>query len=158
MSVSEKEFRKIMGCFATGVAIVTTQHQGKPVGVTINTLTSVSLDPPLVLFCLGRKSATFPAFFESTHFAIHILATDQENVSRTFSRPLDRPWEKVDYEMSPAGCPLLPRSLGILQCRREQTYEGGDHMIFIGRVEDIYGDSQAKKRNPLVYYQGAYVL
>lgn len=155
MSIPENDFRKIMGRFTTGVAIVTTQFQGKPVGVTINTLTSVSLKPPLVLFCLGKNRVVFPAIFESTHYAIHILSSQQEHLCRAFSRPSDDPWKDLSYEISHMGCPLLINSLGILHCRREETYSGGDHLIFLNYVEAIQEDHK-EIGNPLVYFQGSF--
>lgn len=156
MSVSEKDFRKVMGRFTTGVAVITTQHQGKPVGVTINTLTSVSLDPPLVLFCLGKRRHVFPAFFENPHCAIHILSSTQQDLCKAFAHSLSHPWDGLAYEASQTGCPLIPGSLGILHCRREETYGGGDHVIFLNHVEDIHWeDAQtSKEKTPLVYYQG----
>ncbi len=156
MSMSEKDFRKMMGRFTTGVAIITTQHEGKPVGVTINTLTSVSLTPPLVLFCLGKKRVTFPAFMENTHYAIHILSAQQEGLCRAFSRPSDHPWKKVTYTVNKQGCPLIPDSLGILHCRREQTYLGGDHIIFLNHVEEIQWEESDPEKTPLVYFQGTF--
>ena len=145
-----------MSHFTTGVAVITTQHQGKPVGVTINTLTSVSLTPPLVLFCLGKRRVVFPAFFESPHCAIHILSSSQEDLCKSFAHSSSHPWERMTYEMSKSGCPLIPHSLGILQCRREQTYAGGDHAIFLNHVEDIHWEDGHEEKAPLVYFQGKF--
>lgn len=156
MSVSEKDFRKIMGRFTTGVAIITTHYQGKPVGVTINTLTSVSLDPPLVLFCLGKKRHVYPAFLESTHCAIHILSSSQKDICKSFAHSLSHPWDGLTYETSTKGCPLIPNSLGILHCRRQETYEGGDHIIFLNHVEDIHWEETGEEKSPLVYFQGTF--
>lgn len=154
MGISEKDFRKIMGCFTTGVAIITTQHQGKPIGITINTLTSVSLAPPLVLFCLGKQRRVYPAFFENLYCAIHILSSTQKDLCKAFAHPLSHPWEGVAYETSETGCPLISGSLGILHCRREKTYGGGDHVIFLNHVEDIHWEDAGKEKIPLVYFQG----
>lgn len=154
MSVSETDFKKIMGCFTTGVAIVTTQHLGKPVGVTINTLTSVSLTPPLVLFCLGKRRITFPAFSEATHYAIHILSSDQKELCKVFAHSTGDPWERLPYELSSRGCPLISDSLGILQCRRETTYAGGDHVIFLNHVEEVLWEDHPENKDPLVYFKG----
>ncbi|MBX9804475.1 MAG: flavin reductase family protein [Alphaproteobacteria bacterium] len=156
MSVSEKDFRKVMGRFTTGVAIITTQHHGKPVGVTINTLTSVSLDPPLVLFCLGNKRMVYPAFFENPHCAIHILSTAQQELCKSFAHSSSQHWEGINYELNQAGCPLIPHSLGILHCRRKDTYDGGDHTIFLNHVEDIHWEESPDEKAPLVYYQGKF--
>ena len=156
MSVSEKDFRKVMGRFTTGVAIVTTQHGGQPVGVTINTLTSVSLDPPLVLFCLGKRRLVYPAFFESPLCAIHILSAAQQELCNSFAHPSSNPWEGTNYHLSQSGCPLIPHSLGILHCHRKETYDGGDHTIFLNHVEDIHWEESGEKIAPLVYYQGKF--
>ena len=155
MSVSEKDFRKAMSRFTTGVAIITTRHQGNPVGVTINTLTSVSLTPPLVLFCLGKTRAAFPAFFDATHCAIHILSSQQVELCQAFANPSIYPWEGLTYEPDKNGCPLISGSLGILQCRREQTYAGGDHSIFLNHVENIHWEKGDADKAPLIYFQGA---
>lgn len=154
MSVSEKDFKKIMGRFTTGVAIITTQHHGKPVGVTINTLTSVSLDPPLVLFCLGKRRVVFPALHENTHCAIHILSAEQQDLCKAFAHSASHPWEGLTYKMSKTGCPLIPHSLGILHCRREEIYPGGDHVIFLNHVEDIHWEEHPEEKHPLVYFKG----
>lgn len=156
MSVAENDFRKIMGRFTTGVAIITTHHQGKPIGVTINTLTSVSLEPPLVLFCLGKKRLVFPAFFENPHCAIHILSSAQQDLCSSFAHSRSHPWEGLSYKTSKTGCPLIPHTLGILHCTREQTYDGGDHTIFLNHVEDIHWEDSPAEKSPLVYYQGTF--
>jgi flavin reductase (DIM6/NTAB) family NADH-FMN oxidoreductase RutF len=156
MSVSEKDFKKIMSHFTTGVAIITTQHHGKPVGVTINTLTSVSLEPPLVLFCLGNKRVVFPAFLESPHCAIHILSASQQELCKTFAHSRSHPWEGMTYDLSPSGCPLIPHSLGILHCHRHEAYRGGDHTIFLNHVEDIHWEEGHETREPLVYFKGGF--
>ncbi|MBM3468845.1 MAG: flavin reductase family protein [Alphaproteobacteria bacterium] len=156
MSITEKDFRKAMGHFATGVAIITTQYQGKPIGVTINTLTSVSLDPPLVLFCLGKKRVVFPAFSECTHLAIHILSATQEPLCRSFAQPLDNHWDNLNHTMSESGCPLIPNTLGILLCKRSHTYEGGDHLIFLNHIEDFLSESDETENKPLIYFKGAF--
>ena len=145
----------MMGRFPTGVTVVTTQYQDKPAGITINTLTSVSLAPPLVLFCLGKTRVLFPAYCDSNHFAIHILAAGQHTLSNAFAQPFGNPWEGMDYNLSPTGCPLIPNTLGILHCRRDKKFNGGDHVIFLNQVEGIqWGENQY----PLIYNQGTYGL
>lgn len=147
-----------MGRFTTGVAVITTQHQGKPVGITINTLTSVSLAPPLVLFCLGKRRHVYPAISENPYCAIHILSSTQQDLCKAFAHSRSHPWDMLTYEISKTGCPLIPGSLGILHCRREEIYGGGDHVIFLNHVEDIdWEDTHAnKEKTPLVYYQGSF--
>jgi flavin reductase (DIM6/NTAB) family NADH-FMN oxidoreductase RutF len=156
MSVAEKDFRKIMGRFTTGVAIITTHHHDKPIGVTINTLTSVSLDPPLVLFCLGKKRVVFPAFFENPHCAIHILSSEQQDLCKAFAHSRSHPWDGLNHKPSQTGCPLIPHTLGILHCSRKEIYDGGDHTIFLNQVEDIHWDESPTEKSPLVYYQGTF--
>lgn len=156
MSITEQDFKNMMSRFTTGVAIITTQHQGKPVGVTINTLTSVSLDPPLVLFCLGNQRLVFPAFHENPNCAIHILSSSQQELCKTFSHPRDYPWEGLTYDMSPYGCPLIPNSMGILHCERKETYNGGDHTIFLNQVTGIHLDDGHETYEPLVYFKGRF--
>jgi flavin reductase (DIM6/NTAB) family NADH-FMN oxidoreductase RutF len=155
MKFTEKDFRKMMGRFSTGVAIVTTLYREKPVGMTINTLTSVSLAPPLVLFCLGKTRALFPAFFDSTYFAIHILPAEQYSLANAFAQPFENPWEGLDYALSSTGCPLIFNTLGILHCRRDKRFNGGDHVIFLNHVENI---QWGEDKRPLLYTQGAYGL
>ena len=156
MSFSEKEFRKIMGCFTTGVAIITTQNQGKPIGITINSLTSVSLDPPLVLFCLDKRRAVFPEFLKNTDYAIHILSSTQQDLCLAFSNSSANPWEGLAYEVSRFGCPILPNSLGILYCCRYEIYTCGDHIIFLNSVKNIHWQETNKRKDPLVYFQGKF--
>lgn len=153
VNVLEKDFKKMMGHFATGVAIATTHHGDKPVGVTINTLTSVSLTPPLVLFCLGKRRVVFPTFFESSYVAIHILAADQQHLCKAFAQTRHCPWEDIPYTLDDHGSPVIPGCLGVLQCRREKLYEGGDHLIFLNHVEHVVWD---ERKYPLVYYQGEF--
>jgi flavin reductase (DIM6/NTAB) family NADH-FMN oxidoreductase RutF len=155
MSFTEKDFREMMRRFPTGVAIVTTLYQNKPVGITINTLASVSLAPPLVLFCLGKTRVLFPAFFDSAYFAIHVLPADQYTLSDAFAQPFANPWEGMDYELSSTGCPLIPNTLGILHCRRDKRFNGGDHVIFLNHIENI---QWGEDKHPLIYHQGAYGL
>jgi 3-hydroxy-9,10-secoandrosta-1,3,5(10)-triene-9,17-dione monooxygenase reductase component len=154
MSITEQDFKKIMSQFTTGVAIITTQHQGKPIGVTINTLTSVSLEPPLVLFCLGNKRIVYPAFFENPNYAIHILSSSQQDLCKAFSHPREHPWEDVSYELNSIGCPIIPNSLGVLLCHRKEIYKGGDHTIFLNEVKGIHWEKGHEEKAPLVYFKG----
>jgi flavin reductase (DIM6/NTAB) family NADH-FMN oxidoreductase RutF len=155
MSVDPIAFRKALGCFATGVTIITTTDAAnQPVGITANSFTSLSLDPPLVLFCLDRKSASFAAFHKNRHFAVNILRDSQQELSRTFARSVPDKWTGVPFETWDTGCPILPDSLAALECDVDEIIEGGDHVILIGKVRRIRmeeGDCQ-----PLVYFRGKY--
>ncbi len=148
-------FRSALGCFATGIAVITTTApDGAPVGVTVNSFSSVSLDPPLVQFCLGRAAMSFAIFMAAPAFAVNILAEDQEEMSARFSRrePLDR-WNGVATETWGSGVPILSGSLATLECDREHLVDGGDHVIVIGRVRRLAARAGG---NPLLYFRGGY--
>lgn len=155
MSFSDLDFRAALGTFATGVTIVTSvDSQGAPVGVTINSFTSVSLAPPLVLFCLGRAAQTFAIFSACSGFAVNVLAERQEALSSRFAQPdAAARWDGIPYDRSPLGHPLLRDCLATLDCRLETVHEGGDHIILVGRVETL---AVAAEDRPLLYYRGRY--
>ncbi|MDX2027823.1 MAG: flavin reductase family protein [Alphaproteobacteria bacterium] len=153
--VDERSFRGLMSCFATGVTVMTA-HDPKlgPVGITINSMTSVSLKPPLVLFCLEKKAHLYPVFARATHFAVNILADTQENVSRYFAdyRHHKKP-EKL-WAKPKKNCPLLQGTLGWAVCRKVASYKGGDHTIFLGEVLELHRRSGQSK--PLLYFHSRY--
>lgn len=148
-----RTFRNIAGRFATGVTVVTTiNKQGRPVGMTANSFTSLSLDPPLVLFCIGKSASLFSDFMEASAFAVNILAEEQEELSRRFAaKEIDR-FAGVSYLTAKTGAPILKDVLGYFDCQVEARYEGGDHIIMIGRVVDGLERDGA----PLVFYGGKY--
>ncbi len=157
-SISNFDTRKLrdtFGCFATGVTIVSTVNgSGEYFGLTANSFTSLSLDPPLVLFCLDYKALSFDAFRETSHFIVNVLGEGQEDLSSHFARSSVDKWNGVDYEIWRTGCPVLPDSIAVLECLTVARHEGGDHLIIIGQVERIqYDESETK---PLLYYKGRY--
>lgn len=153
MTFDQRVFRNALGRFATGVAVVTTRDpDGAPVGVTVNSFSSVSLDPPLVLFCLDRSASGLRSFLESTRFAVNILGEDQREISRRFSGPWAERWTGVGYDSGVTGSPLLHGCLANLDCVLVATHDGGDHVILVGRVEQL---SETVGR-PLLYYSGGY--
>lgn len=154
METHEREFRNALGCFATGVTIVTAlDPDGRFIGITANSFSSVSLDPPLVLFSLARRAYSFEAFRRSRHFAVNVLAADQAELSGTFATPMSDKWEGVDYEIWDTDCPIIKGALAQFECRTVSTHDGGDHVIFIGAVERM---AYEPDREPLLYYQGRY--
>lgn len=157
MPFDTRAFRNAMGCFATGVAVATAHDpEGGPVGVTINSLTSVSLDPPLILFCIHRTAHSFPVFINAKGFAINILAEDQREVSVRFSMwPLEKRWTGLAHSLSDGGSPLLADCQAVLDCVTYAQYDGGDHVIMVGRVIDLHCHPVGR---PLVYYRGHYAL
>ena len=150
--IEPQEFRHATGSFATGVAVVTTEVDGRRHGLTANSFTSVSLDPPLVLFCLARNAGSLDAFAACSSFAINILGRDQEDVSRRFATPSPDKFDGVEVRRGQTGSPLLERCHAVLECRPEQIHEAGDHVIVLGRVEAI----EVHDGDPLVFHRSRY--
>ncbi len=146
-------FRRACGRFATGIAIVTTLDlAGAPYGLTVNSFTSVSLDPPLVLFCLDRGAQALAAFEAENPFVINVLEQSQRDLSQRFaSRHPDR-FAGLDYRTGRTGAPILPGSLAVLECRPQGVLDGGDHFIFLGQVLAV----EAREGDPLLYFAGGY--
>ncbi|MFC5646280.1 flavin reductase family protein [Kitasatospora cinereorecta] len=143
--------RSVLGRFATGVGVVTTRHRGQAVGLTVNSFTSVSLDPPLVLWCLRRSSTSRVAFTGADHFAINVLACDQRELAVRFARSGDR-FAGLAVESGWHGLPLLPGAVGTLACRRDRLVGAGDHLILIGRVLH----HRARFGAPLLFVDGEF--
>jgi flavin reductase (DIM6/NTAB) family NADH-FMN oxidoreductase RutF len=155
--VSASEFRQAMGHFATGVTVVTSiADDGEPVGTTASAVTSLSLDPPLVLVCFDRASLTLQAIRSHGAFVVNVLATPQKQLSANFARRgLAAAWDGVRHRPGPTGSPRLHGVLAALECTVENRLPGGDHEIVIGRVRDVEtGDESAA---PLLYYRGSYL-
>lgn len=150
------ELRKVMGQFATGVTVITTQAEGELFGFTANSYTSVSLEPPLILFCLHKDSKGCPIFLKNKVFAVNILANDQMAISNGFATrelSIEERYQLVTHTPGKTGSPILDGAMGYLDCRLSSSLESGDHVIFIGEVVDMGLDPQ---KRPLVYFQGAY--
>lgn len=154
-SPNSKSYRQLMGSFATGVTVVTFKHPGGgPAGITINSFTSVSLNPPLILFCLDRRAHVYPLFKRTTYFAVNILAEDQENISRHFADFRHYAAPMKIWTRDKGGCPLLRGTLGWMVCRRTAAYKAGDHDIIAG--EAVLLHKRAGAKNPLLYFHGRY--
>src|SRR5438093_6031886 len=153
MPIDPSELRTVMGCFATGVTVITTRDQsGTPYGLTANAVTSLSLTPPLLLICVDRKAETFPHFFDSKIFALNILGADQEEISRRFAKTGGEKFAGVVYRIGHLDTPILEGTLGHVECRIIETLEGGDHVIHIGEVQH----AEARDGRPLVFFRGRY--
>jgi flavin reductase (DIM6/NTAB) family NADH-FMN oxidoreductase RutF len=153
MAIDPREFRNTLGCFATGVTVITTTDaNGKPVGLTANSFTSVSLDPPMVLFCLDRKVASFEAFNQGGGFAVNILTEEQKEISNRFATSGDDKWEGVSFDTWDGTSPIIPNSLANMECRVSEIFEGGDHIIILGKVTRI----ASGEATPLLYWRGQY--
>jgi flavin reductase (DIM6/NTAB) family NADH-FMN oxidoreductase RutF len=154
MNFDRRAFRNALGCFATGVTVVTTvTDAGDPVGLTANSFSSVSLDPPLVLFCLDRASQNLDAFRVSGRFAVNVLGDDQRDLSVRFSTTIGDRWDGVAWERWETGAPVLNGCLATLDCETEAIHEGGDHVIIVGRVKRLASVVDGK---PLLYFRGDY--
>ena len=148
-----RDFRRALGQFATGVTVVTARaSDGRKVGVTVNSFSSVSLDPPLILWSLARQTASFSDFSNATHFAVNVLEAKQHHLSRQFSTPLPDKFAGVDFIEGRAGVPILKGVIAQFVCRKVKQHDGGDHVIFVGEVEEYkYEDGE-----PLVFHSGRY--
>jgi len=135
---NQRELRDVLGRFPTGVTVITMLDAGEnPIGLTVNSFTSVSLDPPLILWCLARDSNALAEFETCTHFAVNILATDQMDIARRFAMPSDNRFAGITFEQGRGGVPLLTGCAAHLQCRNTAQHDGGDHVIFLGEVTDF---------------------
>ena len=154
LSFDSLDFRDVMGRFATGVAVMTTRDAaGEPWGITINSFTSVSLDPPLVLFCLERAALSFQAFTQCGRFAVNVLSEHQKELSVLFASPGPEKWGKVGQAEATAGPPILEGCIAYLDCARHAIHDGGDHVILVGRVLSLRPGIEAR---PLLYFRGGY--
>ena len=148
-----EEFKSALGRWVTGVAVVTTRSRGGEVaGLTANSFTSVSLDPPLVLFCLAHSATSKPAFDSTDRFAVNILGESQRALAVGFSQSGGDKFAGVSWQPGLLGIPLLDGAVAHLECRIVQTHPAGDHTIMVGEVERIRFSGQ----KPLVHYRGAY--
>jgi flavin reductase (DIM6/NTAB) family NADH-FMN oxidoreductase RutF len=148
-----RDFRRALGEFATGVTVVTTRAEdGRRVGVTANSFTSLSLDPPLVLWCLDKQAPSVPAFSACTHFAVNVLSAGQHHLSRQFATPADDKFAGVEVVDGPRGMPLIHGVLAQFLCRNVRQVDGGDHVIVIGEVEEY----ETFGGEPLVFHSGFY--
>jgi flavin reductase (DIM6/NTAB) family NADH-FMN oxidoreductase RutF len=149
-----RTLRDALGCFATGVTVVTALDEaGRPAGLTVNSFTSVSLEPPLLLVCLHKLAASAQALVGASSFAINVLQTGQQPASMTFStRGEDRfgctPWSRGE-----SGAPILGDSMCVFECDRYAVYDGGDHHILVGRVVKASFDASL---DPLLFFRGSY--
>ncbi|SPF48873.1 NADH-dependent flavin reductase [Candidatus Sulfotelmatobacter kueseliae] len=157
MTLSAAEFRKAMGCFATGVTIITVDLEGCVHGMTANAFASVSLDPMLVLVCVDHSTRTHAHLHAKKRFGINVLGEDQRAISEYYARP-DRSHEHAETEAGARfvrtahGTPMLHGSLAYLECRLHSAEEAGDHTIFIAEVEDVV----VRDGDPLLYFRGKY--
>lgn len=133
--------------------MTTRTRDGRALGVTVSSFCSVSLEPPLVLFCLGKETRNVEAYTESEFFAVNVLSEDQIDVSENFASPSDDKFRDIYFETGDNGSPVFPGCLATLECTLFEVYEGGDHLILVGRVDGL---STADDGAPLLRYRGRY--
>lgn len=148
-------FRTVLGHFCTGVTIVTGHDGGHPVGFACQSFTALSLDPPLVLFCVSRTSRTWPVLATTGHFAVNVLAEHQRDISAAFGARGTDKFATVTWHPAPSGAPLIDDVLTWVDCTLESVHEAGDHYVVIGRVATL-GDTSDSR--PLLFHRGKYTV
>ena len=149
----QRALRDVFGAYVTGVTVVTTLcEDGTPCGVTANSFSSVSLDPPLILWSQGLNANSYPVFRDAERFVVNILALDQVEISQRFATPgIDR-FAGLSHRQGAGGVPILDDCMAYLECRKTAVYPGGDHAIFLGEVENFHRSARA----PLAFSSGRY--
>ena len=150
---SARELRDAFGCFATGVTIVTAAGPQGPVGLTVNSFSSVSLDPPLLLFCIDRRTGSLPVFEAAEAFAVNVLGADHQGLAAEFARRGVERFTEARWATAGRDLPILPEATAVFECRRYAVHDGGDHRIFVGRIERL----RRVACDPLVVFQGSYL-
>ncbi|KYP81764.1 flavin reductase family protein [Ferroacidibacillus organovorans] len=153
MAIDAQTFRASLGRFASGVTVVTTSHGEQRAGLTVSAFSSVSLEPPLILVCIDKRSSAIDQIDASQVFAVHILSEAQVDLSNRFASRSEDKFAGLDFEKSAFGNPKLPDALVFLDCRVSQKIDAGDHFIYVGLIEEA---EVAEEKQPLVYFSGGY--
>jgi len=154
VDIDQAGFRKTLSQFATGVAVVTARNaDGSPIGMTMTSFNSLSLDPPLILFSVARRALSLNAMLAAKGYAVNVLARQQEHLSNQFAKTLGDKWSNVEYEIGHAQTPLLGGVLAHFECDPYASHDGGDHVLFIGRVVRFKALADS---DPLVFFRGKY--
>jgi 3-hydroxy-9,10-secoandrosta-1,3,5(10)-triene-9,17-dione monooxygenase reductase component len=147
------DFRNALGSFTTGVTVVTALgRDGQKIGMTANSFNSVSLDPALVLWSIARDANCFDDFIAAKSYAIHVLTADQQDISNRFAKSGEDKFAGIECSEGLSGVPILPHYSACFQCNLEHQYEGGDHIILVGKVLEFVDNGH----KPLVFYRGQY--
>ncbi len=153
MPINKDEFRAALSRFASGVTVVTTKDaDGNLHGLTVSAFCSLSLEPPLILICIDKYTASHYAFEQSNHFVVNVLREDQTHHSNHFATPLADKFDSIAYNLGIEGIPVLEDALVNLECRLVNAHDNGDHTIFVGQIEK----SHVSDGKPLVYFHGNY--
>ena len=145
-------FRAVLGHFATGITVITAMDGDEPVGLAANSFTSVSLDPPLVLWNIAKVSNSLRAYLAAEHFAIHVLDADQQHLAEHFARTDHTRYNGIEHTISSRNVPILPGVLARFDCRTREILNGGDHHIIIGEIEG----HTVRDGSPLIFFAGEY--
>ena len=153
MNFTERKFRDTLGRFATGVCVITAAPEGfEPTGVTINSFTSVSVEPPLILWCLKLESEVYTIFEGADRFAVNVLSDNQWELAEIYANKTRHRLAAGCYVTEDSGVPVLKDSIAVFQCMVKSRYEEGDHIVIIGKVMDV----TSGPGEPLVFYNGKY--
>ncbi len=154
--ITQADFRRAMGCFATGVTVISVDHQGQVHGMTANAFASVSLDPLLVLVCVDQKAQTHAHLHAKKRFGVNILSADQGAISEYYALPIqdhgDAQHVGARFDHTSHGTPILHGALVYMECRLQSSQDAGDHTIFIAEVEEVV----VREGKPLLYFRGNY--
>ena len=146
-------YRQVLGRFPTGVAVVTATDREEPAGLAVNSFASVSLEPPLVAFCVTHSSTTWRHIQAAGAFCVNILSEDQEHLSRVFATRAPHKFRGVGWRPAPSGAPIIADVLAWIDCTVEAVHPAGDHSIVVGQVREL---EVAREGRPLVFYRGGY--
>ncbi len=156
MTLTPSDFRQAMGCFATGVTVITVDQDGEVHGMTANAFTSVSLDPTLILVCVDHRTRTHSHLHARKRFGVNVLAADQQSISEYYARTVETHQHAEEagarFDRTAHGTPVLHGALAYLECRLQTTQAAGDHTIFIAEVEDVL----VREGEPLLYFRSQY--
>ncbi|HLY05953.1 MAG TPA: flavin reductase family protein [Rhizomicrobium sp.] len=154
MSFDTRAFRNALGSFPTGVTLVTAHTAERhPMGITVNSFTSVSLDPPLILWCANRRSHRFETFINAEAFTVSVLDATHQEVSARLAKPGEHRLDDIPLVETESGAPALADALAVFVCRREAVYDGGDHALIVGLVVKF---AFRLEGSPLVFFRGRY--
>ena len=154
MSFDSRDFRDALGRFATGICVITfAPKDGKPFGMTVNSFASVSLDPPLVLWSLQKNSDVYDEIVSAERYGINILSSEQQALSDQYAKKSDHDLSPEHYSLGKTGSPVLKNSIVSFECASEAQYDGGDHLIIVGRVLEM---ENSPTGDPLLFVSGKY--
>ncbi|MFU8877184.1 MAG: flavin reductase family protein [Wenzhouxiangellaceae bacterium] len=152
--IDTNRLREALSAFATGVTVVTARApDGRPVAMTVNSFTTVSLHPPLVLWCAHRDVGPFAAFNAARHYAVHVLHAGQQSLATHFARDIENKFDNIPFSSGIGGLPLLDDFTARFQCRVERRLDGGDHVILLGHVLEF----EHRPAEPLIFHGGDFL-